>query len=400
MKKDNSDLMKRIIKASNNPLANQLTKSVLFTSKDTTQIDIPIFNIAFSGDFKVGFQSGITMFAGPTKHFKTNMGLKCVSAYQKHHPESRCIFFDSEHGASPKYLKSMGVDPDRVIHIPIKTVEQLKIEMTNILQEITRGDKIILFVDSIGNLASKKEVDDALDEKTTADMTRAKALKSLFRIITPYMTELDIPCIMINHTIQTMEMFSKQVMTGGTGSNYAPDTIFFIGKRQVKEGKEVSGFEFILKTHKSRSLKADAKFPVTVLYNGGIDPYSGLLDIAQIVGFVKKPKVGWYSRSFLVDGVMKLEKKSWRAKDTSCPEFWKPLFQHEPFSEAIQKEYVLGSTLNSEDIEQAVTDLLSSDYTDTISIDFTDSNTETVDLEDELDELMSSDDNDGDDSDD
>lgn len=384
-----SALMKDLIKSSNNPLVNQLTKSVLFTNKDTTKIRIPIFNVAFSGELNKGFQSGITIFAGPTKHFKTNMGLVCVASYQKKYEDAICIFFDSEHGSSEAYLRSMGVDPDRVIHVPVKTVEQLRTEMKQMLDQLKRGQKVILFVDSIGNLASKKESEDASNEKETVDMTRAKALKSLFRIVTPYMTELDIPCVMINHTIKTLEMFSKEVMTGGTGSNYAPDTIFFIGKRQVKDGTELAGYEFDLKTHKSRTLREGIKFPVLVRYDGGIDPYSGLIQVGMDTGFVVKPKAGWYSRVFEVDGVEKREEKSWRLKDTNSVEFWTPLFHHEPFRIAIRKKYVLGSVLADKNIGEEVETMMNGEVSKNVDVKFSDTvNNNDDQLEDELEQLQ------------
>lgn len=122
MSTEMKNLMKELIKSSSNPLVNQLTKSVLFTDKSTTRVRIPIFNIAFCGELNRGFQSGITIFAGPTKHFKTNMGLVCVSSYQKQYEDAICLFFDSEHGATEAYLRAQGVDPERVIHIPVKTV--------------------------------------------------------------------------------------------------------------------------------------------------------------------------------------------------------------------------------------------------------------------------------------
>lgn len=208
-------LKERLIKASVSKMTADLSKSKFFNDKDVTRTPIPMLNIAFSGELAGGMQSGLTIFAGPSKHFKSNMSLCVVSAYMKKHPDAICLFYDSEFGITPAYLRSMGVDPDRVVHTPVQSVEQLKIDMVNQLESIERGEKVIVFIDSIGNLASKKETEDALNEKSVADMTRAKALKSLFRIVTPHFAIKNIPCIAVNHTIETIEMFSKTVMTGG-----------------------------------------------------------------------------------------------------------------------------------------------------------------------------------------
>lgn len=359
-------LKDRLIKASTSKMASDLTKSKFFNEKDICRTKIPMMNIALGGALDSGLMSGLTIFAGPSKHFKSNMGLTMISAYMKKHPDAICLFYDSEFGITPAYLRSMGVDPERVVHTPIQSVEQLKIDMTNQLEEIERGEKVIVFIDSIGNMASKKETEDALNEKTVADMTRAKALKSLFRIATPYFTIKNIPCIAINHTIETMEMFSKTVMTGGTGPMYSADTVFIIGRRQIKDGTDLQGYQFVLNAEKSRTVKEKSKFFIDVTFDGGIDPYSGLLDMALELGFVVKPKNGWYCRE-MVDtdtGEMVREDKSWRAKDTKCTDFWGPLFKHAPFREAIKSRYQLGAIVTNGEVDQAVDDLLSAKLED------------------------------------
>lgn len=359
-------LKERLIKASTSKMTSELGKSKFFNDKDVVRTKIPMLNIAFSGDLAGGVQAGLTIFAGPSKHFKSNMSLTVVSAYMNKHPDAICLFYDSEFGITPAYLKSQGVDPDRVIHTPIQSVEQLKVDMVNQLEAIERGEKVIVFIDSIGNMASKKETEDALNEKVVADMTRAKALKSLFRIATPYFTLKNIPCIAVNHTIETIEMFSKTVMTGGTGPMYSADTVFIIGKRQIKDGTELEGYQFVLNAEKSRTVKEKSKFFIDVRFDGGIDPYSGLLDMALDIGFVVKPKNGWYAREYcdVNTGEMHREDKSWRAKDTSSTEFWGPLFKHEPFREAIKRRYQLGAIEHNVAVDEEVAKLIGSKVED------------------------------------
>jgi hypothetical protein len=203
------------LKASGSIKVTTLSDSVLFNEKDVIPISVPILNIAFSGKLEGGLVSGLTIFAGPSKHYKSSMGLVCMKAYMDKYPDAIALFYDSEYGITPDYVTSFGIDADRVLHIPILHVEQLKFDIVKRLEEIKRGEKVFIFIDSVGNLASKKEVDDAMDEKSVADMSRSKALKSLFRIITPHLTTKDLPCIVIGHTYQTLEMFSKQVLSGG-----------------------------------------------------------------------------------------------------------------------------------------------------------------------------------------
>lgn len=364
-----SDLKTRLIKASTTKLTADLTKSKLFNGRDEVTTRIPMLNIALGGGLNTGLQSGLTVFAAPSKHFKTLFGLTMVAAYMKKYPEAICLFYDSEFGASEAYFRSMGVDLERVVHTPIQSVEQLKIDMVNQLEEITRGEKVIIFIDSIGNTASKKETQDALDEKQVGDMSRAKSLKSLFRIVTPYLTIKDIPCVAINHTAMEIGgMYPKEIMGGGTGIMYSASTVFFISKRQVKEGTELTGYDFTLKAEKSRTVQEKSTFPITVNFKGGIDPFSGLLEMATEIGFVVKPKAGWYCRSYLDEetGEMVQEEKSWRASATDTVDFWGPLFKHKPFRDSIESKYKLGAISSIKEVDDAVADLLNSRPTNKI----------------------------------
>lgn len=203
------------LKAAGSIKVTTLAESPLFNDKDFVPTAVPSINVAFSGRLDGGMCSGLTIVAGPSKHFKSSMSLIMVKAYMDKYSDGICLFYDSEYGVTPDYVTDHGIDTERVIHIPIEHVEQLKFDIVKRLEQIERGDRVIIFIDSIGNLASKKEVEDALDEKSVADMSRAKALKSLFRIITPHLTTKDIPCIAVNHTYQSIELYSKAIVSGG-----------------------------------------------------------------------------------------------------------------------------------------------------------------------------------------
>ena len=103
------------------------------------------------------------------------------------------------------------MDTNRVLHTPIKNVEDLKFDIISQLEGLERDDKVIIIIDSIGNLASKKELEDAMNEKSVADMSRAKALKGLGRMITPYLKELNIPILTDIHNSEQCEIVSKHV---------------------------------------------------------------------------------------------------------------------------------------------------------------------------------------------
>lgn len=347
-----SDLMKRLKGNSVLKHTSILSSSEFFNNKKSTPTNVPIINLAFSGDFKKGFNAGLTMIAGPTKHFKSNLGLLCVQAFLNHHKNSICLYYDSEFGCTPEYLQAAGIDPERVLHIPIMDVEELKFDIIQQLKDIKKEENVIIFIDSVGNLASKKEVEDAVNEKSVADMSRAKQMKSLWRMVTPYLTINDIPCIVINHSYETQEMFSKTVVSGGTGGQYSSDTIWIIGKAQEKEDDKLAGYKFTINIEKSRAVKEKSKFPFIVTYERGVNIWSGLLDLATESGHVIKPKVGWYSRPCVE------EDKNWRAKDTNTSSFWKPIFENTDFAESCHKKFALGDVVMvSTDPEDQITNI-------------------------------------------
>ena len=322
-----------------------LAKSKFFAAKDMIQTKIPVVNVAFSGDLEGGFTPGLTMWAGPSKHFKTAFSLLMAKAYQDKYPDSVILFYDSEFGTPQNYFTSFGIDTERVVHTPITDVEQLKFDIMNQLQNIERGERVMIVVDSIGNLASKKEVEDALEQKSVGDMTRAKQIKSLFRMVTPHLTLKDIPMVVVNHTYKEIGMFPKDIVGGGTGSYYSADNIFILGRQQEKDGSELVGYSFIINVEKSRYVREKAKIPVTVRFDGGISKFSGLLDMALESGHVTKPNVGWYARVNTETG--EVEDRKYRLKDTDTPEFWDRILSQDSFKEWIRDNYQFGSATAS-----------------------------------------------------
>jgi RecA/RadA recombinase len=281
------------------------------------------------------------MWAGPSKHFKTAFSLLMAKSYLDKYEDAALLFYDSEFGTPQSYFDSFGIDTERVLHTPLTDIEQLKFDVMQQLTNLERGDRLIIVIDSIGNLASKKEVEDALEGKSVADMSRAKQVKSLFRMVTPHLTMKDVPMIVVNHTYKEIGMFPKDIVGGGTGSYYSADNIFIIGRQQEKEGTEVVGYNFIINVEKSRYVKEKSKIPVTVSFDGGISRWSGLLDLALDSGLVVKPTNGWYSRVDISTG--EIEPKKYRIKETDTKDFWMPIITSKKFQNYVSEKYQISS---------------------------------------------------------
>jgi len=317
-----------------------LSESKFFTEQDMVPTDVPMVNVALSGSIDGGITPGLTVLAGPSKHFKTSFALLMAGAYMKAKKDAIMLFYDSEFGSPQSYFEQFGIDTARVLHTPIANVEELKFDLMGQLEGLDRSDDVIIVIDSIGNLASKKELDDAINEKSVADMSRAKALKGLFRMCTPYLTMKNIPMLAVNHTYKEIGLFPKDIVGGGTGIYYSADNIWILGRQQDKQGTEIKGYRFIINVEKSRYVKEKSKIPITVSWEGGVQRFSGLLDVAIVGGYVAKPSNGWYCRVDRDTGEMVDPKV--REKDTLQEEFWKPVFAGTDFADFLKSQYSIG----------------------------------------------------------
>ena len=346
---NNMSIMDKLKKNSKIKTTEVLSQSKFFTEKDMTPTDVPMVNVALSGSVDGGVTPGLTVLAGPSKHFKTSFALLMAGAYLEKNPDAIMLFYDSEFGSPQSYFEQFGIDTSRILHTPIVNVEELKFDLINQLEEISRDDKVIIVIDSIGNLASKKELDDAINEKSVADMSRAKALKGLFRMATPYLTMKAIPMLAINHTYKEIGLFPRDIVGGGTGIYYSADNIWILGRQQDKKGTEIQGYHFVINVEKSRYVKEKSKIPITVSWDGGVRKYSGLLDCALAGGYVTKPANGWYA---VVDQSTGEVGGKVRYDATLEKSFWDPVFDGTDFKEFLKKQYQIGhqSLVSMDDI--------------------------------------------------
>lgn len=353
-----ADRLKKVAKQ--NKYSSVLASSKSLDRKPVAITNVPMINVALSGKLDDGLYPGILQIVGESRTFKTCFSLILMAAYLKKHPDGYALFFDSEGGASFEYFDTFGIDKSRVIHLPIEDIEDLKIQVAGFLKEIEQGDKCFIFIDSVGLLPSRKEVEDAEDGKTVADMTRARALNSFWRIVTTPLKLKELPLVAINHFYETMEMHSKDVIKGGKGGFWASDDIWKITRSQIKDGTELSGWSFNIKVLKSRKVRENSRIPIEVLYDGGIDVYSGLLEVARATGHVDMPTKGFYTRPSIPDD------KKWR-RSAMDGDWWKPILEDESFGTAVTALYTLsGNTRLIDNLEHIIDDIHEiSEYVDT-----------------------------------
>lgn len=176
---------------------------------------LPIFNIALSGKIDGGLTPGVTILAGKSGVGKTLLSWLGAASFQRKYPDGIVLFYDSEFGTKKEYLQGLGIDVSRVIHIPVTDIEQLNFDIMAKLDVIDPGEKVYILMDSLGQIASKKEVEDALAEKSVQDMSRAKKMKALFRQITPIIAKKELFFIGIAHTYEGQGLFATTEIAGG-----------------------------------------------------------------------------------------------------------------------------------------------------------------------------------------
>jgi len=339
MAKEKMSLMDKIISTSNSKHSALMSDTTVFDDDiDTIVTDVPIINTALSSKVDVGMQGGILQIAGESKHFKTLFGLKLASKFLEQYEDGIVVLYDTEFGIKKSYMERYNLDPKRVVHIPIEDVAELKNEAVNLLDMLKDEKKqnVMILLDSLGNLASKKEIDDAKDGSTKADMSRAKQIKSFFRIISVKINLLQIPMIVINHTYKSQGFIAMDVVSSGTGAYYNSDDIWVIKRKQEKIGTEVAGYEFKIVIEKSRSVKEKSQFPIIVTWENGIHKYSGLAEIALAGKFIKqekseakgKPKIYKYN-----------DIETLVSESNTNEEFWSVVLKDKGFTEYIEKTY-------------------------------------------------------------
>ena len=291
-----SNFLKDIIKETGNEYAT-LAKDGVSGGDVDSFIDTGSysFNALLSGSIYGGLPGNrITAIAGEAATGKTFFALGVVKYFLDKDKDAGVIYFESENAISKDMVENRGVDSDRLVVMPVATVQEFRTQSIKIidkyLEQPEANRKPLMFVlDSLGMLSTTKEMEDTAAGKETRDMTRSQIVKSAFRVLTLKLGQANVPMIMTNHTYDVIgSMFPQKEMGGGSGLKYAASSIVYLGKRKDKVGTEVVGNIIHCKNYKSRLTKENAQIDVKLTYKMGLDRYYGLLEMAEEAGIFKK----------------------------------------------------------------------------------------------------------------
>ena len=290
-----SDFLKNVVKDVGNEYASLVVDGVEAGDVDSF-IDTGsyIFNALLSGTLYGGLPANkITALAGESATGKTYFLMGIVKNFLDQNPESGVVYFESESALTKDLIIKRGIDPKRMVIMPVTTVQEFRTQALKVLDSYLLQDEadrkpLFLALDSLGMLSTTKEVEDTAEGKETRDMTRAQVLKAAFRVLTLKLGRAKVPMVITNHTYDVVgSMFPTKEMGGGSGLKYAASSIVYLSKKKEKDGTEVVGNIIHCKNHKSRLTVENKMVDVRLMYERGLDRYYGLLDLALKHGVFK-----------------------------------------------------------------------------------------------------------------
>ena len=264
-----------------------------YNVKQYLNTGIYALNAIISGDLFKGIPLGKRItFYGEASTAKSLLVLQCAKAFLEEKKDREVIIFETEGATLLDMIDSLKIEKGKIGVVPVNTAEELKVvinKLINAIKEENQIGKYMFILDSLGMLASEKEIEDAKSGKITRDMTRAQIIRSLFRTITLDLALLQIPFLIVSHSYENINNpYSSPVVTGGGGILFASDVILHLSKAKEKEGTKRIGSIITAKTIKSRFVKEDKKVKLLLLYGKGFYPYSYLLDYGIELGIFKK----------------------------------------------------------------------------------------------------------------
>lgn len=254
-------------------------------------------NALLSGSIYGGFPGNkIVVIGAPPSTGKSFFALGAAKHFLEQNPTGMVLLFESESAITKSMLIERGIDVNRFGVIPVSTVQEFRNQALKIIGNYEKEPKkerqpLFFILDSLGMLSTAKEMLDSAEGNDTRDMTRAQLIKASFRVLTLRLGMANIPMFVTNHVYDAIGAgpYGGKIQGGGTGSIYASSTILTLTKAKEKDSaNEVIGVIISVTAAKSRLTKENSKIKCLIRYDGGLDRYYGLLELAEEAGLFKK----------------------------------------------------------------------------------------------------------------
>ena len=301
-----NSLVKHLLKESDNDLASVVSSGIVGDCSTYISTGSYSLNALLSGSMYGGVPSNkITCLAGQDSVGKTFFALSIAKNFLEENKENVIVYFESEGALTTNMITERGLDPDRFIVLPVATVEEFRTQCIKMVDGLDKDTKVMMFLDSLGNLSTRKEMEDSASGSDKRDMTRAPVVRGTFRTIALKLATKNIPLIITNHTYEKVGAYvPTQEISGGGGIKYAASVIVTLRKKKFKDGTEVLGNIIKMKLVKGRLTKEESTIEAMLDYQTGLDQYYGLVEIAEKYEIFKKVS----TRFEMPDGTKVFEK--------------------------------------------------------------------------------------------
>ena len=289
-------------------------------------------NYLISGDFKKGVPLGkVTVFAGESGAGKSYF----VSGNIVKDAQEQGIFvvlIDSENALDEDWLKALGVDTseEKLLKLSMAMVDDVAKTISTFMKDYKSMNdedrpKVLFVIDSLGMLLTPTDVDQFNKGDMKGDLGRKpKALTALVRNTVNMIGSYNVGLVCTNHTYASQDMFDPDdKISGGNGFIYASSIVVAMKKMKLKEDlegnktSEVHGIRAGCKVMKTRYAKPFEGVQVKIPYETGMNPYSGMFDLAEKKGLVEKQ--GNRYRIELADGSELIKfRKAWEKNEDGC----------------------------------------------------------------------------------
>jgi RecA/RadA recombinase len=281
-----------------NPYASVVEEGIFSDVKSYIDTGNYVLNAQLSGSLFKGIpQNKIVVFAGDPQTGKTYLLLGIIKNFLDNNLNGGVIYFESEGALTTEMIISRGIDPKRMFILPVDHLEEFKTQALRIIKkqlEIPEEERrpMMMCLDSLGMLSSKKELEDTESGKDVSDMTKSKLVKAAVRVLTLPCSKANVPFLIANHVYEIIGAWKPtKTMGGGKGPMFAASIVVYLAKSKMRDEsdkKDVIGTTLTSTLQKGRFTKEFTKCEIDLIFASGLKRYSGLLELGLKYGLITK----------------------------------------------------------------------------------------------------------------
>lgn len=342
-----SALTKKLLKGvSKNGIGNTLKESEFGKIDYYIPSDSVMLNLLTCAKWDGGVPAGrVTMLSGPKSQGKTMSAMNFAKKFQTDF-DGTIVLIDSEFASEEESLTNLGLDTENIIYLPLSHIkdddkeQSITYQLNEIFKDIQRNDKVMIILDSLGALQTKSTIQNIEKNNTSMDMKIAMEKKGFMSFLTALVGQKGIPCLVLNHSYESVGSFTGGQEVAGGGALYYPSTILLMGsKAQMKINDEVQGTAIRTQVYKGRISREKAVAKWAMHYEHGILFSFGLDELALEGGYIEEAKEG---RSTVYKfGEMSCPKKTYMLPENDI--FWKTLLKETDFGKYLNDVFAYGS---------------------------------------------------------